>query len=106
VVASCRRWSRVAGGGVTVVTGSCLSFKFRDGWCEIRVGKGLGFCVFLLGCCRMKSVFLIGFAAHLFFWAEIEFGGAVYFLRNVWEGVDQIQVRLIELHLLIEVKML
>ena len=54
----------------------------------------------------MKSVFLIGFAAHLFFWAEIEFGGAVYFLRNVWEGVDQIQVRLIELHLLIEVKML
>ena len=43
---------------------------------------------------------------HLFFWTEIEFKGAVYFLRNVWEGVNPIQVRLIELHLLIEVKML
>ena len=41
-----------------------------------------------------------------FFWAEVEFGGAVYFLTKVWEGVDQIQVRSIELHLLIEVKML
>ena len=65
VVAS--RWSRVAGGGVAVVAGCCLSFKVRDGWSEIRVEKGLGFCVFLLGCC--KSVFLIGLAAHLFFLA-------------------------------------
>jgi len=86
VVAGCR-WSRrglqmvamqVACGGVAmVVAGCCLSFKVRDGWCEIRVGKGLGFCVFLLGCYRMKPVFLIGLAAHLFFWAKIEFGGAV-----------------------------
>jgi len=95
--------SRVA---EAVVAGCCLSFKVRDGWCEIWVGKGLGFCVFLLRCCRMKYVFLIGLATHLFFWAEIEFRVAVYFLRNVWEGVDQIQVRLIKLHLLIEVKML
>jgi len=51
------------------------------------------FCVFLLG--YYKSVFLIGLAAHLFFWAEIEFKVAVYFLRNVWVGVDQIQARLI-----------
>ena len=97
------RWLRITGGRIAVVAGCCLSFKVRDEWCEIRVEKELGFCVFLLGYC--KSVFLIGLATHLFFWAEIEFKGAVYFLRNVWEGVDQIQVRLIELHLLIEVKM-
>ena len=88
-------WLQVVGGGVA---GSCLSFKVRDGWCQIRVGKGLGFFIGLL---QNEVCFL-----HLFFWAEIEFKGAVYFLRNVWEGVDQIQMRLIELHLLIEVKML
>jgi len=30
-----------------VVAGGGLSFKVRDGWCEIRVGKGLGFCFFI-----------------------------------------------------------
>jgi len=44
------RWSRVVGGrGLQAVAsrvadggvaGCCLSFKDRDGWCEIRVGKG------------------------------------------------------------------
>jgi len=54
----------------------------------------------------MKSVFFNWACCTFVFFAEIEFGGAGYFLRNVWEGVDQIQVRLIELHLLIKVKIL
>ena len=49
--------SRVAGDGVAMVADCCSSFKVRDGWCEIKVGKGLGFCFFFIGLLQNEVCF-------------------------------------------------
>ena len=50
MVAGCRWWRR---------GGRRLLLRLEIG--GVKLGKGLGFCAFLLGCCRMKTVFLIVF---------------------------------------------